>query len=307
MKVSIVGAGAMGSLFGGKIAQSGHDVLLYDINKEHVQAVQGKGLLIEELSTGGRYTVHPKATDVAEYVRGSDVLIIFVKSTATRTVAEQFASLVSSETVVVTLQNGLGNESILEEYFGAHRTVIGVTSQGATFAGAGHIRHAGKGPTHLCVADGANERIEPLVDLLNQAGFETKIDADIATLVWSKLLLNVGINALTALLNVTNGELPRIESAATLQKELVEEAAAVAAAHKISLTYPDPVKAVRDVCEKTGPNRSSMLQDFDRGSASEIDFINGAICRYAAEAGIATPANRLVTALVKAHEEKRRL
>ena len=141
MKISIIGAGAMGSLFGGKLSASDNEVVLYDINKAHVDAVNKDGLKIETLSTGDIEVVKPLASSEAPDVAGSDILIVFVKSTATEIVARNFKSLVSDDTIVVTLQNGYGNEEILKNHFGAGNTAAGVTSQGATFAGPGHIKH----------------------------------------------------------------------------------------------------------------------------------------------------------------------
>ncbi|HAK44298.1 MAG TPA: 2-dehydropantoate 2-reductase [Spirochaeta sp.] len=299
MKISIIGAGAMGSLFGGKLAASGNDVVLYDINKAHVDAVNKDGLKIETLATGKVEIVKPKATSDDADVAGSDILIVFVKSTATEIVASNFKAAASADTIVVTLQNGYGNEDILKKYFGAGSTAAGVTSQGATFAGPGHIKHAGNGPTHICMSDKDNVKLEPFISALNEAGFEADIEDNIESLVWSKLVINVGINALTALSGLKNGQLLDYTEMKALMKDLVDEAVAVCSATGITLTYDDPLEVVYSVAEKTGANRSSMLQDFDRGSLTEIDFINNAIVRAADEAGIDVPVNRTIARLVK--------
>lgn len=303
MKISVIGSGAMGSLFGGKLALSGHDVVLYDINQNHINKVNSQGLVIEELSSGNKYTARPKGTtDPAEAAK-SEVLIIFVKSTVTEAAARQFSALTGPDTLVVTLQNGLGNESILKTYFGPDHTAAGVTSQGATFKGPGEIRHAGNGPTHLCMSNGENGKLKPLIAALNEAGFVTEADENIASLIWSKLVINAGINALTALTGLENGKLLDYDQIKEVMASLVDEAVQVARAKGISLSYGDPLETVFEVCRKTGPNRSSMLQDFDRGSSTEIDFINNAIVREGEASGIATPVNRTLTALIKAKEE----
>ena len=175
-----------------------------------------------------------------------------------------------------------------------------MTSQGATFLGPGRIRHAGKGPTHIAMADGSHRRLVAFATALAQAGFETHVEADVAGLVWSKLVINVGINALTALTGRQNGRLLDLEETRSLMADLVAEAVAVAKARGVTLTYADPLATVYDVAKKTGANRSSMLQDFDRGRETEIDFMNGAIVREAAELGIPVPVNAAVTRLVKA-------
>lgn len=306
MKIVIVGAGAMGSLFGGKLAQAGAEVVLYDVFAEHVLAVRAKGLAIEDASSGAVTVCRPHAsTDVAD-CRNADVLVIFVKSTATEDAARAFRDVAGLATIALTLQNGLGNEAILRKHFGVERTAAGVTSQGATFLEPGKIRHAGKGPTHLGMADGRNEKLEPLAVLLGAAGFETHIEADVSSLVWSKLVINVGINALTAFVNQPNGRLLDTEETRALMADLVAEAVAVAKASGVRLTYADPLQTVMDVAKKTGANRSSMLQDFDRGRESEIDFINGAIVREAALLGVSVPVNATVTRLIRAIERLRK-
>jgi 2-dehydropantoate 2-reductase len=228
----------------------------------------------------------------------ADVLLIFVKSSATAAAARQFAALAKAGAIAVTLQNGLGNEQILREAFGAERTAAGVTSQGATFLGPGRVRHAGAGPTHLCMSD--NAKLSPLVEALNRAGFETHLEKSIDSLVWSKLVINVGINALTALTGLPNGRLLDFPQTRALMGDLVAEAVRVAQARGVPLSYAEPLAMVYTVAEKTGRNRSSMLQDFDRRRPSEIDFINGAIVREAESLGLEAPVNRTVTRLVQA-------
>ncbi|MDA3941447.1 MAG: 2-dehydropantoate 2-reductase [Spirochaetia bacterium] len=302
MKISIIGAGAMGSLYGGKLSIAGNDVVLYDINKAHVDMINTKGLIIEESSTGEKTTSWPLASSDPQDVSGSDLMIIFVKSTATEAVAEQFVEYAKSETIALTLQNGLGNEDILRDYFGAGRTAAGVTSQGATFLGPGEIRHAGNGPTHICMSDKNNNKLKEVVKVFSDSGFEIHIEKNIADLVWSKLVINVGINAVTALSGLENGKLLDYPDMKSLMADLVNEAVMVAEKKGVKLSYADPLQIVYDVSEKTALNRSSMLQDFDRGSLTEIDFINNAIVREGGKLGIATPFNSAVSKLVRSIE-----
>lgn len=299
MKISIIGAGAMGSLYGGKLSAAGADVVLYDINKEHVEAVNSGGLHIEDLATGEVETVHPRASADPNAVEGSDYIVVFVKSTATDAVGRQFAGLTGQDSIVITLQNGVGNDKVLERHFGPERTAAGVTSQGATFLGPGKIRHAGKGPTHLCMLNKQNHTLGPLVDAMNLAEFETHIEENIENLIWSKLVINIGINALTALTGLKNGGLLEHDETKRLVKSLVEEAVEVVEAKGLELTYPSPLEMVYTVCEKTGGNRSSMLQDFDRNSRTEIDFINYALVQEGEALGIPLPVNETVSLLVK--------
>ncbi len=302
MKISIIGSGAMGSLFGGMLSKSGEDVLLYDVNEAHVKKINSDGLSIRSAATGDTETVHPRASTNPDDTKDSDIFIIFVKSTITRLVAEQFLQLAGENSIVVTLQNGLGNEEIIREIFGKERVAAGVTSQGATFLGPGSINHAGNGPTHLCMSDKNNEKLKPFVAALNKAGFEADIEDNIENLVWSKLIINVGINALTAITGLENGKLLDYPELKEIMKDLVSEGVKTAEKRGVTLTFPDPLETVFDVCRKTAKNRSSMLQDFDRGSRTEIDFINYAIVREAEKMGMEAPVNKTVANLVKVME-----
>jgi 2-dehydropantoate 2-reductase len=299
MKISIIGSGAMGSLFGGSLSSSGHEVVLYDVYKDHVDAINRDGLAIEDAATAIVKVVKPRASGDHEAVRDSDVMIIFVKSTNTEEAAARFKAYAKPSTIALTLQNGLGNEAILRKYFGVERTAAGVTSQGATFLGPGKIRHAGKGPTHMAMADGDQSKLAELAQAMEKAGFEIHVDKDVAGMIWSKLIINFGINALTALLGVTNGRLLEFSDIKAIMKDLVDEAIAVAKARGVKLTYADPLAAVYDVAAKTGANFSSMLQDFQKNRQSEIDFMNGAIVREGKELGIPVPINETITRLVR--------
>ncbi len=302
MKISIIGSGAMGSLFGGKLSKSGEDVILYDVNEAHINRVNQKGLSIHSTATGETLVVYPRATKDPEETRGSDIFIIFVKSTITELVVKQFSSFADNSSIVITLQNGLGNEEIIRNIMGKEMVAAGVTSQGATFLGPGEINHAGNGPTHLCMSDKHNEKLKPFVETLNKAGFEADIEDNIENLVWSKLIINVGINALTAITNLENGRLLEFQDLKSIMDDLVAEGAAVAAKKGVTLTFPDPLQTVFDVAGKTAKNRSSMLQDFDRGNRTEIDFINGAIVREGSILGINTPVNKTIAGLVRTME-----
>ncbi len=311
MKISVIGSGAMGSLFGGNLAIAGENVVLYDVYRDHIDTVNKEGLSIEDAETGKITVVYPQASSDPESVKNSDVLLIFVKSTNTESVANQFKSFAAPHTIVLTLQNGLGNDAILVKHFGIERTAIGVTSQGATFLGPGKIKHAGKGPTHITMADGNKTKLQDLAAALGRAGFETYISDEVTSLVWSKLIINVGINALTALLNVKNGQLLEYEDIKQVMADLVNEALIVVKKKGIQLIYDDPLAQVYEVARKTASNSSSMLQDFQKNHPTEIDFINGAVVNEAQKLGISVPVNETVTRIVRTidvlHAQKGRL
>jgi len=204
-----------------------------------------------------------------------------------------------SQTLVVTLQNGVGNREILAEALGAERVGQGVTALGATLLGPGRVRHAGQGAT---VFGAAPDRagMGALAELFRACGLPAELTDDLDALVWGKLVVNAGINALTALLRVPNGALADIPAARELLAEAVAEVVAVAAARGTPLPYANPLEHVLGIARATGANRSSMLQDAMRGSPTEIATINGAVVREGQRLGVPTPVNRLLTALVQA-------
>jgi 2-dehydropantoate 2-reductase len=300
MRFLIVGPGAMGCLFIARLKSAGFDVTILDYNRERAEFLNRQGICVEGVS--GEYTAMVPSM-VYEIGDGFDFVLLCVKSNKTWTAAEFLKAKISDETVIVTLQNGIGNLEILEEFFGKNRILGGVTAEGATSLGWGKIRHAGMGATVIGprgVADGAAEK---LVSALNRAGFKAETTDDVLGLIWGKLIINAGINALTAITRLKNGMLPKMTGTALIMEELVREAEAVAAAKKIKLPYDDPLGRVTEVCRNTSGNVSSMLQDILNKKETEIDFINGAIIMEGEMLGIPTPVNRMLTYLVKAIEE----
>jgi len=299
MRIAVVGAGAMGSLFGGLLSQV-TEVTLVDSWREHVEAINRYGLRLAEPE--GELILHPTATTDPAAVRDADLAIVFVKSHQTAMAAGMAAQLLAPDGLALTMQNGVGNREVLAQVLGPQRVLQGVTSQGATLLGPGQVRHGGHGATHLETRPAIAAQAERIASLFTQAGFETHLADDLASLIWGKLVINAGINALTAILRVPNGLLAEVPPARELVAAIVEEAVQVAAARSIRLPYDDPVAQVLAVARATGSNRSSMLQDVMRGSRTEIEVINGAIVREAEAAGLPAPYNRALLALVRSLE-----
>lgn len=301
MHITIVGAGAMGSLFGAKLSVAAR-VTLLDPWIEHVRAVQDHGLTIVGLD-GSEMNLPMTATSDPDTVSEADLGIIFVKSHATQEASQWVSRFLADDGLALTLQNGVGNADTISHVLGRDRAVAGVTSHGATLLGPGRVRHAGQGPTHLGTRPEVADRLSRVVRILREAGFEVHISENLESLVWSKLLINVGINPLTAILRVPNGELLNIPSARVLMSRAVAEAEAVCRAKGIELTYSDPLARVEDVARATAANRSSMLQDVVRGAPTEIEVINGAVVEEGHRTGVDTPVNSCLAELVRALED----
>jgi 2-dehydropantoate 2-reductase len=301
MRIVVIGAGAMGSLFAGYLsARPEHDVWLLGSWQPHIEALQRIGLRLISPERQVRFVPVKAVLTIEQLPAPFELAIVFVKSHATARAATQAARLLAPDGLALTMQNGLGNRETLAAVLGEARVVQGVTSHGATLVGAGAVRHAGVGPTHLAPGASDPAAVVRLAEALTLAGFPTEVEGDVASLLWGKLVVNAGINALTALLRVPNGALADVPEAEKLMAQAVAEAAEVARAAGIPLPYPDPLARVMAVAHATASNRSSMLADVLRGVHSEVEVINGAIVREAARLGVPVPVNTMLTALMRA-------
>jgi 2-dehydropantoate 2-reductase len=297
MKVAVVGAGAMGSLFGALLAEAGADVWLVDVWEAHMEAVNSQGLLIER--EGQVRCVALNATTDPREVGNCDLVIVFVKSIHTGDASRTAAMLAGKDGLVVTLQNGMGNADRIAQDVDPKKVIAGTTSYGGTMLGTGKIRHAGVGPTTIGMwHEGDSDKVQYVAAFLSKAGIETNVVADVKSLIWGKLLINVGINAITALTGIKNGQLLDRESTVGLLKTAVEEAIAVAEAQGI-VVRKDAVSHVLEVAKATAANRSSMGQDIDNQRLTEIEAINGVVVSEAKRLGIQAPVNRTLTVLVE--------
>ncbi len=300
MKILIIGPGAMGCLFAAFLSKT-QEVTLLDKNHQRAQEINDRGIIIEGIS--GNWEVKVKAVADAGSVTDIDLAIICVKSYNTKEAISEVKSCISEKTLVLTLQNGLGNIEVIGEVAGQDKVLGGVTNQGATLLAPGHIRHAGKGETVIGRIDGKIPvQLREIRETFNKVGLETRISRDIKGLIWSKLIINVGINALTAITRLNNGKLLQFEGTARILRDAVTEAVKIAKKKRIKLIYDDPLAKVEAVCEATALNVSSMLQDVLKNKKTEIDYINGVIIRQGQSLGIPTPVNSVLADLVKTIE-----
>lgn len=302
MKIAVVGAGALGCLISGLLkSRTREDVWLIDRSAERARGIRDGAVRIEGLS--GSFCAKLAISGSSKEVGAVDLAIISVKSYATEDACKSIKDLVNDKTHVLTLQNGIGNVQVLNDYFGADKVIAGVTSHGATLLEPGHARHAGKGETIIGRADGrVLGFVRDAAGVLTKAGFETKISRDIDSVIWSKLIINAGINAVSAITRLPNGRLIEHDGARDVMRSSVQEAVKVAKRKRIKLAYDDPIQKVESVCKGTASNISSMLQDVLNKKRTEIDYINGAIARQAKALGIQTPVNDTLTNLVRAIE-----
>ena len=302
MKIVIVGPGAMGCLIAASLAnKTKEEIWLLDKRPDRARLLGENGISVEGIS-GTFHAKVPVSAEPAD-IGIADLVIVCTKSYSTEEASRTIRELVGEKTAVLTLQNGIGNVQVLAENLGEDKVLGGVTNHGATLLDTGRVRHAGKGDTIIGRPNGRiNGFMRTVQGILTRAGFETRISKDIDSVIWSKLVINVGINALTAITRLNNGRMIEYDGTHELLKSSVSEAVKVAKRKRIKLLYDDPIQKVESVAKATALNVSSMLQDVLNKRRTEIDYINGAIVRQAKGLGIPTPVNDALTYLVKTIE-----
>jgi 2-dehydropantoate 2-reductase len=292
--ILITGTGALACYFAARLAPYAQ-VTLLGTWPQGIAALNENGVCLVT-ADGGECNYKVRATDDPTDCQGHTCALVLVKSWQTERAARQLAACLPDDGVALTLQNGLGNREILAEVLGESRTALGVTTTGATLLGPGHVREGGKGP--ILIAE--QPRLTPFIEVLTESGFNVEMADDLEGVIWGKLIVNVAINPLTAILGVPNGVLLERPHARQLMQSIAEEADAVARALGVVLSYDDPVAEVERVAHRTAQNRSSMLQDVARGAPTEIEAINGAIVRSARGANVDVPKIETLWHLIRA-------
>ena len=303
MKIAIIGSGAMGSLYGGILAENGHDVYFIDVFKEHVDTINKNGLCIVK-DGKERYIKNGKAVLDSSSIGIVDLAIVFVKSTITDIAIESNKSILGKDTIVLTLQNGMGNIEKINKIVDKSRIIVGTSANGASFIQPGKIRHSGHGGTILGEISGEEtDRIKEIHKVLDLEELgNAQISHNVMSLIWEKLIINCGINPLTALTNLRNGQLLEDRESEEILEEIVLEAIEVAKASNIKLSFDDGTHC-KNICKATSENQSSMLSDVLNNRRTEIMNINGAIVRIGKELGIKTPYNKTMTNLILLKEK----
>ena len=303
MKVAVLGgAGAMGCVIGGKLADAGADVTLVDVAREAVDQINGDGLRIEE-KTGASHLIRVPATTEPASVGPVDLVIVFTKNYHTEAAVRSAAPLLGEQTAVLSLQNGWGNAPRIAAIVGEERVLTGVTYHSATVVGPGHVLHAGQGMTFIGELDGhISERLLRIADTFRAAGLEVTPTETVRTEIWSKLALNVCTLPTSALLRFYAGQLIEHEAMLDLMRALLRETVAVAQAQGINLDVDERWNAITGLLARAAKGKSSMLQDVERGRRTEIDVINGAVVEAGQRFNIPTPHNQTMVWLIKTLE-----
>jgi 2-dehydropantoate 2-reductase len=287
MQTTILGTGAMACLFAAKLAKVAQVALIGNWT-EAIHSIRERGILFED--SGRIESIHVEAGFPGDPIPPADLVIVLVKSWQTEKVASYLSGYLKPQGLAISLQNGLGNLEAL-----GPMAFPGTTAEGASLIGPGHVLSGGSGPTYIVAPN-------TIVELLRSAGFESYGCApeEAESLIWGKLCISCGINALTALLRIRNGELLARPDACDLMEQAALECAAVAKAKGITLPFLDPAVQVRVIAMKTGNNLSSMLQDILRGAPTECEAINGAVASEGRRLNVPTPVNEVLLRLIRA-------
>jgi 2-dehydropantoate 2-reductase len=303
LRIAVIGAGAMGSLYAAHFALSGrHDVWAIDRWRKHVEAIRQQGLLVTGVN--GEVRAFPKSTCDAAAVQHADMVVIATKSADAEAAATDAAALAGTSGIILTIQNGIGAADRVAVAVGAARLLIGVAGGfAAKMVAPGHVHHFGWNAVKLGeYLRGDTARLRFAAELWRDAGFDVEAYADLHPVIWEKLLCNAAFNGPCALTGMTVGEMLANEEAMKVSAACAVEAHAVARAKGINLDIDDPVAFVIRHSAKIPDARPSTAQDHLARRRSEIDEINGAVARLAEEVGIAAPTNAAVAALIKARE-----
>jgi 2-dehydropantoate 2-reductase len=306
MRIAVIGAGAMGSIFGARFMQAGHDTVLVDVATPLVEKINADGVTI--VRGDQETTTRVPATSDPSSVGRVDIVVFFVKCYQTSDAAQLAHPLVGPETVVASLQNGWGNGDVLASTYPPEQIVVGVTYNSGLLQSPGRVVHPAEQPTIVgSFTDGSDERAKRLADALAQAGLETSVASPVRVEIWKKLILNAATLPTSALTGMTAGALGASPDVQALVADTAREGVEVAKALGYEIDVQERIDTINGLLERAGPSKGSMLQDFEAGRRTEIDVINGAVVRAADDAGVDVPLNRALVRLVKGWETQRGL
>lgn len=303
MRIAVIGAGAMGSVYGGHLSQH-NEVILVDTNKQVVDQINKDGLLIDE--NGATVCYRPTALCDTGCEQPADLVILFVKALFSRNALENNRMLIGPHTRLMTLQNGAGHEELLKEFVSEDRVIIGTTEDNGAVLGAGHVRRGGTGVTNVGMLTEDKEGfLEQLRRNFDSCGFEVRIHENIQYLIWDKLFTNVSLSALTGILQVDMGYIAADETAWKLCRQLIHETAVTAAAAGLEFDEEAVIEKVKKTSLNNPSGCTSIRADLRDGRKTEVDTISGAVVRMAKKYNVEVPGHEFVVNLVHAMEGRK--
>jgi 2-dehydropantoate 2-reductase len=306
MKIAVVGAGAMGSIFGARFVRGGHETTLVDVAAPLVDRIRQDGVTI--VQGYDETTTHVSATTDPDGLGPVDLVVFFVKCYHTPAAAELARPLVGPDTTVASLQNGWGNGDVLAGVFPPEQIVVGVTYNSGTVLDVARVAHPGVGPTTMGPYAGDDlSRAERLAETIRDGGLEANVATPVRPEIWKKLILNAATLPTAALTGMNAGRLTAHQEMHELVTGTAREAVAVAQALGYDIDAQERVASIHALLERAGPTKGSMLQDVEAGRQTEIDVINGAVVSAGDDKGVPVPLNRAFVALISGWETMRGL
>ena len=300
MRIAVIGAGAMGSIYGGHLSLK-NEVYLVDTNAAVVEHLQKEGLKLQENGTDNMY--YPKAVTSTEGIAPVDLVILFVKALFSKAALSGNKGIIGPDTYVMTLQNGSGHEDILGEFVPQDHIIIGTTNDNGAILGMGYIRHGGVGETNIgMLVEDTGKFLPKLKEALDSCGFVTTIQENIKQLIWDKMFTNVSLSAVTAILSVEMGYIAANEHAWYLAERLVREAAAVARGMGLKADDEKLLAKVRTTSEGSPNGVTSICADIRAGRKTEVDTISGSVVRASKKCGVPAPTHECVVEMIHALE-----
>jgi 2-dehydropantoate 2-reductase len=301
--VVLGGAGAMGAVFGGRLAQAGNEITLVDVSPGAVDTINRQGLTVED-KTGASDVIRVRASTDPASAAGSELALVFVKCYHTEAAVRSVASHLATEATVLSLQNGWGNAPLIASIVGEERTMTGVSYHSATALEPGRVRHAGQGMTFIGELNGAmSERLRRVAETFKAAGLDVTPTQTVLNEIWAKLALNACALPTSALLRLYAGQLVERDSMLALMREILREVVAVVHALGVEIDEAERWEAITGLLKRAANAKSSMLQDVEKHRRTEIDVINGAVVEAGLRVGIPTPYNQSMVWLVKSLED----
>ena len=302
MRIAVLGAGAMGSLYGGYLSRS-NDVTLVDHSEEKAALIRSQGVTIHE-PDGSTGIYRPNCVADTSDLGAMDLVILFTKAMYSGDALKKNKGLIGPQTYLLTLQNGAGHEEILAPYAAREHVAIGTTEHNCSLLSPGVIRHGGGGKTHLGLAFGDSGALSDVARAFEDCGFQTVLHDDIQHLIWNKLFINASSSVVSGILQVNQGFLLESAHGWALVEQLVREAVEVARAKGQPFAYEDVIAHVRAVVSSAPAGFTSLYADLKNGRRTEVDTISGAVARAAEQTGVPAPTHAFVVNLVHALEEK---
>jgi 2-dehydropantoate 2-reductase len=300
MKITVVGAGAMGSLFAGYLAEGEGEIWIYDVWREHVDAIRKDGLIMTRNNVDRRVKINATCDPTDPGI--VDLVLIFVKYGDTRQAVHDSRFMIGPHTSVLTLQNGIGSVDVIRESIPGEQILYGLTTLTSEILCPGHIEESfkGSGETHVWPFTGrVDSRTEQICSVFNDAGIHTLISENVELIVWKKLVVNACQNTLTAITRLKVGDLIDQPEAWDIFEGVVSEIVQVAQKKGLSLDEKEANRFLRQVGEKAREHFPSMFVDVMNKKKTEIDCLNGAIIREGERLGISTPFNRTIHTLIR--------